>query len=60
MLIYLNYQDITLDLMAQWLRVFVWVIYSYKVVGSTLAKGKFIIRYNFRFRYSSNDLYRYL
>ena len=41
---YLNYQDISLDLMAQWLSASVQSVCRHEVVGLTLAKGKFFIR----------------
>lgn len=42
---YLDYQVNILDLVAQWLRASGPGACIYEVVGSTLAKGKFVVRY---------------
>lgn len=42
---YFDYQVHILDLMAWWLRASVPGACIHKVVGSTLAEGKFVIRY---------------
>ena len=42
---YLDYQVDILDLVAQWLRASGLGACIYEVVGLTLAKGKFVVRY---------------
>lgn len=42
---YLDYQVDILDLVAQWLRASGPGACIHEVVGSTLAKGKFVVRY---------------